>query len=211
MTSDSDYISFIKNYYADKIAVFGATPQGVDWNGSDSQNLRFLIQYSLMKGLLTPESRILDYGCGYGEFAKFLLAENYSGSYTGYDIVTQSLSIASTRFELENRINFVSDLDSGSPFDILFASGIFNVKNGESNEWLHLHVRNTLKEMSIYSSILVVNFLKPNPTRPISNLFFPSVSAIESVLPAGFSISTIRDDYNLWEWTAVIDSGKGSH
>jgi ubiquinone/menaquinone biosynthesis C-methylase UbiE len=211
MTSDSEYLTFIRDYYREKIEAFGATPQGVDWNGTDSQNLRFRIQYNLTKEVLTPESRILDYGCGYGEFAKFLLGENFSGSYTGYDIVEESLRIASSRFELENGINFVTSLDIGSQFDILFASGIFNVQTGESNEWLNAHVRRTLKEMSIYSSLLVVNFLKPNPTRPIANLFFPTIAAIASVLPAGFSISTVRDDYNLWEWTAVIRSGKGSH
>jgi len=31
----------IDNYYTEKVKAYGATPQGVDWNGEESQFLRF--------------------------------------------------------------------------------------------------------------------------------------------------------------------------
>ena len=31
----------INHYYTDKIKIYGATPKGVDWNGEESQFVRF--------------------------------------------------------------------------------------------------------------------------------------------------------------------------
>ena len=54
----------ISKYYNDKIENHGASPQGVDWNGEDSQLQRF---YELCKVINTSEDfSINDFGCGYG-------------------------------------------------------------------------------------------------------------------------------------------------
>ena len=41
ISDDFETLLDIKNYYADRIKIYGATPQGVDWNGKDGQILRF--------------------------------------------------------------------------------------------------------------------------------------------------------------------------
>lgn len=205
MSASQDYLAFIENYYREKIAEFGPTPQGVDWNGVESQTLRFKLQYELANSRVSHFRKILDFGCGYGEFAKYLYEQKFSGEYTGFDLVENSIEIARNSFRGKPNVRFKTTLDSEDYFDILFASGVFNVSSGDHQGWLKIHVRNTLKFMVRYSDTLVLNFLKPNPTRSSINLFFPSKDEIESVLPEGFEIKTLVDDYNLWEWTTIIE------
>ena len=53
-------IEEVGNYYAEKVQVHGATPQGVDWNGEASQHLRFQ-QLCRIMGSNTAYS-VLEYG-----------------------------------------------------------------------------------------------------------------------------------------------------
>ena len=38
---DERIINQVNKYYTEKVLEFGATPKGVDWNGVESQELRF--------------------------------------------------------------------------------------------------------------------------------------------------------------------------
>ena len=37
----TELLSEVASYYANKLAEHGDTPQGVDWNGEESQTIRF--------------------------------------------------------------------------------------------------------------------------------------------------------------------------
>ena len=202
---DLDFMSFVQSYYQKTLEKYGPTPQGVDWNGCESQNLRFQIQHNMVKSGYSSKTHILDYGCGYGEFAHFLSNDVYLGKYTGFDIVPESINYAMKRFVDHNKFNFTNKLSSDSRFDTIFASGVFNIHPGDSPKWLNLHVKKCLFEMSKMSDVVVLNFLKSNPTKPVSNLFFVSQDELKSILPADFQITNINDDYGLWEWTVVIE------
>ena len=57
-------------------------PQSVGWGSKKSQNIRFKVLAEI--GNL-KNKKILDYGCGLGDFYKFL--QKYKiGDYVGYDI-----------------------------------------------------------------------------------------------------------------------------
>lgn len=204
MKDEQDFLSYVQDYYREAFEKYGPTPKGVDWNGAESQSLRFQVQYDLVQKHLSKESRVLDYGCGYGEFANFLIENEYLGAYTGVDLVSESISIAKMNFFAKENFTFVNKLSESSWFDLIFASGVFNVYPGDAQMWLNLHIRSCLLEMSKHSDVIVVNFLKSNPSRPVSNLFFPTQVEIKSVLPDNFHISDLSDDYGLWEWTAVL-------
>lgn len=204
MKDDFEFFSFVENYYKQKFNQFGPTPRGVDWNGSESQNLRFQVMFDAVDNQFSVDTRVLDYGCGYGELAGFLLKNRYQGLYTGYDLVSDSISFAQHKYDQHENITFINHLEGNSKYDFIFASGIFNIYPGDSKAWLNSHVRTCFLEMSGLSNIIIINFLKPNPTRSVPNLFFPSRSEIESVLPESFKIDYIIDNYGLWEWTAVL-------
>lgn len=51
----------IYSYYTDKVKTYGVTPKGVDWNGEQSQLLRFK---QLSKIIKKDKFTIADIGCG---------------------------------------------------------------------------------------------------------------------------------------------------
>ena len=54
----------VADYYSAKLAEHGETPRGVDWNGEESQVLRF----AQLAKIIQPSSTfsLNDVGCGYG-------------------------------------------------------------------------------------------------------------------------------------------------
>ena len=61
---NQEILTKASEYYTTKLDEHGETPQGVDWNGEESQTLRF---EQLCKVIDSTESfSINDLGCGYG-------------------------------------------------------------------------------------------------------------------------------------------------
>jgi len=54
----------VSDYYSEKVQLHGDTPQGVDWNGEESQYKRF---DQLSRIITNPKEgySIADLGCGY--------------------------------------------------------------------------------------------------------------------------------------------------
>ena len=75
----TDLLIEVAEYYTSKLAQHGETPRGVDWNGEQSQMLRFE-QLSKIVDTSTQFS-INDLGCGYGALYDFLAHKYESFSY----------------------------------------------------------------------------------------------------------------------------------
>ena len=60
----------LSRYFSEKLDRFGATPQGVDYNGSEAQALRF----EQLVRVIDPSKlfSVVDYGSGYGGMFDFL-------------------------------------------------------------------------------------------------------------------------------------------
>ena len=82
----------VASYYDSKIEQHGPTSKGVDWNGEESQELRFEQLLSLVS---EKNASILDFGCGYGAMYDFLKKKGHDFSaYFGVDISDAMLSEA---------------------------------------------------------------------------------------------------------------------
>lgn len=130
-------LSTIEKYYTEKINKHGPTPNGVDWNGQESQYLRFKILSDVIE---EQNSSILDYGCGYGAFYSYLKENNIKVNFTGFDISTDMLKQAS---KIHNDGVWISELDN-TKYDYIIASGIFNVFLNNSKEEWEQHIINTI-------------------------------------------------------------------
>jgi SAM-dependent methyltransferase len=130
---DKSILDQVDQYYTSKVVKYGATPEGVDWNGAASQSLRFQI---LSKVIEQPGFSILDYGCGFGSLRQYLKECYDDGySYYGFDISAEMIDNAKT-FNFPNSF-FSTSITDFSPCDYLIASGIFNVRLQNSNDdWL---------------------------------------------------------------------------
>jgi SAM-dependent methyltransferase len=199
-----DYRKSIAYYYRDKFEKYGATPKGVDWNGGESQNKRFKVQYEMVKSILSINSRVIDYGCGYGAMATFLQKNSFYGEYTGYDVVEDYIQYASKANSLFPNYRFVSKILNHEKFDILFSSGVFHVITNKQGSWISDYVKPTIEHMLSISDICVMNFLKPNPTHFNEGLFFPEINSILGLVTNNQLIFDIAEDYGLWEWTIMM-------
>lgn len=139
--------SMIEEYYTNKIKEHGATPQGVDWNGEESQFIRF---EQLSKIISTNNSfSIGDIGCGYGKYFEFLQNRFNNFNYIGYDLSEKMIENAKKLYgDMGGEFLQIKSNDKIKESDYLVASGIFNVKNEVSeSEWLY-YILDTIEMMN---------------------------------------------------------------
>lgn len=134
MPKRNDLLTDVAQYYSSKLAEHGATPRGVDWNGQESQTLRF---EQLCKIIDTPDRfSINDLGCGYGALYEFLAKKYPAFSYTGIDVSESMIQAAKRRFQHDERARFIVSSESKEVADYSIASGIFNVRLDKTEvEW----------------------------------------------------------------------------
>jgi len=125
----------VADYYSGKLARHGPTPRGVDWNGAESQRLRFA---QLCKLLPSDRSFSLnDIGCGYGAMHDYLVGEGYAVRYRGYDVSKAMVEAARKLPRRKPRPVFVSARSALRKSDYAVASGLFNVRLDVSDtRWL---------------------------------------------------------------------------
>lgn len=130
----SDILSYVADYYAAKLNEHGETPRGVDWNGTESQELRF-DQLSKCIEPTTPFS-INDLGCGYGALYDYLNVICSQFTYHGWDISDSMIRAARGRYTHRENANFAVASEPSLIADYGIASGIFNVRLERSDaEW----------------------------------------------------------------------------
>src|ERR1700745_2693415 len=114
----------VQEYYNEKIATFGRTPQGADWKSAESQAIRF----DQLLRLIHPDGpfTINDYGCGYGALADYLENHKHHFKYRGFDISEKMIAEARRAHTQSSNSQFFFEKPLLSPADFTVASGIFN-------------------------------------------------------------------------------------
>lgn len=146
-----EHLNEISNYYSDKLKKYGTSPLGVDWNGEESQKLRF---NQLVKVITETEEyfSINDLGCGYGALLDFL-SEHYNFfNYQGIDISSRMIEAATKRSAKSNDVHFLNSCKPDRIANFSIASGIFNVKLRKSNKEWKDYILNTLDILNESSS-----------------------------------------------------------
>jgi SAM-dependent methyltransferase len=138
-------IEQVKQYYERKIGEHGATPMGVDWNGEQSQKIRFAALSRLLLRATDEPMSIDDYGCGYGAYVDYLVESGVSEvDYLGLDVAPKMIEAARTRHPKQN---FVVGHFSPRIADYAIASGIFNVALQADRATWKNYILNTLDEI----------------------------------------------------------------
>jgi len=144
-------------YYTQKVRMHGPSPRGVDWNGEESQLIRFEQLCKIISAVEGEPFSILDYGCGYGALIDFLKQRYKNFDYTGFDVSEEMVTQARNLYPA---YRFTSDERELSPHDYVVASGVFNVKlDIPSDEWedyvkAHLHYLDSLSRKGFAFNIL---------------------------------------------------------
>ncbi len=135
----------IVDFYSGHLKEFGDSSKGVGWKNDEAQMVRFA---QLARVFQKDEKfSVNDFGCGTGEFYKFILIQNCREiAYNGYDILIEMIDAAKKKIGLYQNVN-LSMIESPhdlSVADYSIASGVFNIKYEASNsEWLK-HILATL-------------------------------------------------------------------
>ena len=125
----------VATYYAEKLAEHGDTPRGVDWNGEESQMVRFA-QLCKIIDTKTLNFSLNDLGCGYGALLDYLREKNSACTYLGVDVSPEMIKAAEQRHAAANRARFIAAAVPDEVADYGVASGIFNVRMERSDaEW----------------------------------------------------------------------------
>jgi SAM-dependent methyltransferase len=202
----STILSEVAAYYASKLEAHGSTPQGVDWNGVDSHATRHRQFLRLLDG--AADASIIDLGCGFGDFLRFLRAEGYQGRFTGYDIAPQMIEKArELHGEGEDR-QWRIGAEPDDAADFAIASGIFNVKGDVPNAIWTRYVRQTIDVLAGAGRrgfAFNVLSLSSDPERRRPNLYYadPADMLAYCLSRYGRSVALLQD-YGLYEFTVVV-------
>ncbi|MBF0460470.1 MAG: class I SAM-dependent methyltransferase [Magnetococcales bacterium] len=130
----AEFLKDVAEYYTEKLSQHGMVPRGVDWNGAESQMLRFQQLCKIIKP--SEEISLNDLGCGYGALYAFLATEYARVSYAGIDVSESMIQAAQQRYHGVPQVRFIHSSKPDQMADYGIASGIFNVRLGRSNaEW----------------------------------------------------------------------------
>ena len=138
----NDILTEVADYYSAKLAEHGETPRGVDWNGEESQVLRF----TQLAKIIQPSSTfsLNDLGCGYGALFDYLNTISQDFIYTGCDVSSDMIEAAKTRYATHANAHFVVASEPPEMADYGIASGIFNVRLGRNDAEWQQYLENTL-------------------------------------------------------------------
>jgi len=197
----------INSYYTNKIQTYGATPKGVDWNGEESQFIRF---EQLSKIIINEKFSIADIGCGYGKYVDFLKKYYDNYIYIGYDLSSAMIKNATKLYSNKQTITFnhIDSIENIENIDYTIASGIFSVKmNYTEAEWLS-YILDTLeiinqKSKKGFSFNMLTKYSDKEYMR--EDLYYADPLFFFDYCKKNFSRNiSLNHDYDLYEFTILV-------
>lgn len=203
--SKTPNLDHVKSYFDKRIQEHGASPRGSDWNSEASQNVRF---DQLLKVVEIPSFSLLDYGCGYGALADYLLTKGYDVDYYGYDILESAIESARQVHANRPRRSFFTDKSELPLCDYTVASGIFNFRGEQSFEDWTEYVISVLHEFHQLSRLgFASNFLTKysDADKMRADLYYADPLFLFDYCKRNFSKNVaLLHDYRLYDFTLII-------
>jgi SAM-dependent methyltransferase len=205
--------SKLKHYFAGKLKEHGPTARGVDWNSERRQEICFRQLVRIMENphgvQLDAAPTILDYGCGYGALARWLVQAGIPFSrYQGFDFAPSMIEHARHLFGALKNVDF-TDLDAEvGPADFVIASGLLGLKlDAEVSEW-ESYVFSLVERLWSYSQRgfafnSLTSYSDPERMRP--DLYYPDPARLFDFCKRNLSRNvSVLHDYGLYEFTILV-------
>lgn len=192
----------VAEYYTAKLDQHGPTPAGVDWNSEQSQRLRLReVSYLVEHGY-----SVVDLGCGYGALLDELAASGWTGEYLGVDLSEDMLR--SARDLHPDAGTFSGEMPPHASFDVVVASGLFNVKMDIAEADWESYVEDTILEMfACCRRGISFNMLTSysDEDRKRSDLYYASPSRFFDFVASNCSrLVRLHHDSELYEFTLHV-------
>ncbi len=206
MSDLNDIQTFFRNCFLEH----GTSAEGVGWNSTDAQEVRFEQLMKVTEPRGEPFS-LIEFGCGYGHLIEYLRrVDCIPAQFYGYDIVAESLKAARERFADDATIHFEDNMNLLPVSDYLVASGVFNIKLAHDHaSW----TRHIIDSLEIFNKLTVkgfaVNFLtiysdyERMAQRP--DLYYADPSFLFDYCKNNFSRRVaLLHDYPLYDFTLIV-------
>lgn len=207
ITAKNTIFSDVATYYTEKLAQHGPNPCGVDWNGAESQTLRFEQLCKIVN--ISTQFSINDLGCGYGALYDFLINKyEQTFSYLGVDVSESMIRAAEHRYQDKHQTRFILSNEPDQVADFGIASGIFNVRLGRSTDEWFSYLESTLDVLNKTSRIgFAFNCLTSysDADRMRDNLYYADPCVLFELCKRRYSRNVaLLHDYGLYEFTILV-------
>lgn len=205
LQKNAKFLEQVADYYSNKLAQHGETARGVDWNGDESQVLRFS---QLCKLIDKPDNfSVNDLGCGYGALYEHLSGVFKSFSYLGIDVSEKMVEAAAKRHQ-DPQARFVFGSAPDQVADYGIASGIFNVRLGKTDDEWWAYLIDTLETLDRTSRLgFSFNCLTSysDADRMVDHLYYADPCKIFDLCKRRFSRNVaLLHDYDLYEFSVLV-------
>jgi trans-aconitate methyltransferase len=184
--------------YEERLKEFGPSMKALGWRDEEQQKLRFKILAEI--GDLNGK-KILDVGCGFGDFYGYLKEQGINADFTGYDVTPKFIEVArekypDARFEVKDILADSVD----ETFDYVFSSGVFNHKIADNMTF----TKAMITKMCTLSKIgVATNMMTDKVDYQDAHLFYYSPKEME-IFARGLGSTTLRENYGLYEFSLYI-------
>lgn len=199
----------VKRYFGNTLQKYGATGKGVDWNGNESQELRFQqFLRCLPTELIDAQASVADFGCGYGGFLSYLRERQMNCRYVGVDCVQAMIDEAHKQHKTDTNSEFSCAKVISSPTDYVIASGVFNARFDFSHEEWTQYVKETLNNFHEFGRSgfvfnLLTSYSDSDKMRP--DLYYADPCFYFDFCKRNFSKNVaLLHDYGAYEFTIFV-------
>lgn len=197
--NDQEWLDFGTEVSLDKDKVLRC-----GWRSKESQLMRF----EVLLGEIIDGDRILDVGCGTGDFYQYLKDSGLNFSYVGTDISPELLKIAAARYKKENARFVMMDILDLEPnyrrlskSEVVVASGIFTMRKHRSLEYLDTMIS---RMMALSTSVVAFNLLSSFADEIKDSSRYYSPSEVIMLITRHTHKFKILHDYMPHDFTCVL-------
>lgn len=207
-----DITSKQKIHYTNTFLHHGANASGVDWVHED----RAILRHKIMSNVIlndyifsqkTKKRSLLDIGCGYGAFYKYLIEQNIKVCYNGIDVVPEMIAEGRKQFPNAN-FNVIDffDFSLENKYDYVVCNGVLTQKLDASiSEMSKFSLKLITKMFEHCNKGIAFNLMTSKVNFMVDNLYY--CNPLEMLCFCLNSLSSkvrLEHAYNLYEYTIFV-------
>jgi len=149
---------YVLSFFTRTLRIYGDRPEALRWT-PEGQKLRFCCLLDIGD---INRKKILDFGCGKGDFYHFLRERGITVEYHGYDINANLIALARKKFpECDFRVFDIDRYVLSEDFDYIFLCGVFNLKVQGLDDAVKTVLQNLFRRCRIAMAFNALSAHKP--------------------------------------------------
>lgn len=198
-------LEIIRSYYEPKMEGHLPDYAKLGWESVQAQRLRF---DALLDNIEYNGKSILDVGCGLGNLLEYITEKNFDVRYTGVDILEKMIECAREK-NLNGQFQCLDIFDSNpfgkESFDIVYASGLFNLELGNNEDFFAAAFCEFLSISKQFVAFNLLDYRSPN--REDGYAYFSPCSVLEKIeaLPCRPKKVQIVEQYLNNDFTVICE------